>query len=275
MEKKEKDSFGGSELLATILGIMGAVLLTNTKKGVAANTIEAIIKNKEQIAGWMLPFSLDDEALMAKVKVLVGPEDWKFFEFLLGFMDRASRDRVRHMIYEMDNPTGQKVKILAKDEMGNPILDKDRNPTYTEVMQEFSEHDLRVRYVRAVARDVREAIVRAEEALKGLRIPESEKTPELLEALKAREIRLILEKMKLTGEYCDNLPIQRAKRLGQRVLSIAKDPGLRARVSLAANGAYLAAKETLMEEKQRRQREINSIKGPFARLRRAWLKLIT
>jgi hypothetical protein len=222
----------------------------------------------------MLPFSLDDEALMAKVKVLVGPEDWKFFEFLLGFMDRASRDRVRHMIYEMDNPT-QKVKILAKDEMGNPILDKDGNPTYTEVMQEFSEHDLRVRYVRAVARDVREAIVRAEEVLKGLRIPESEKTPELLEALKAREIRLILEEMKLTGEYRDNLPIQRAKRLGQRVLSIAKDPGLRARVSMVANGAYLAAKETLMEENQRRQREINSIKGPFARLRRAWLKLIT
>jgi hypothetical protein len=275
MEEKNKDSFGGSELLATILGLTGAVLLTNTKKGVATDTVREIIKNKEQISRWLLPFSLDDEALMANVKVLVGPEDWKFFEFLLGFMDRASRDRIKNLIYQIDNPTGQKVKILAKDEMGNPILDKDRNPTYTEVMQEFSEHDLRVRYVRAVARDVREAIVRAEEALKGLRIPESEKTPELLEALKAREIRLILEKMKLTGEYCDNLPIQRAKRLGQRVLSIAKDPGLRARVSLAANGAYLAAKETLMEEKQRRQREINSIKGPFARLRRAWLKLIT
>jgi len=274
MGEKEKDSFGGSELLASILGIVGAVLLTNTKKGVAANTIEAIIKNKEQIAGWMLPFSLDDEALMAKVKVLVGPEDWKFFEFLLGFMDRASRDRMRHVIYEMDNPT-QKVKILAKDEMGNPIRDKDGNPTYTEVMQEFSEHDLRVRYIRAVARDVREAIVRAEEVLKGLRIPESEKTPELLEALKAREIRLILEEMKLTGEYRDNLPIQRAKRLGERVLSIAKDPGLRARAAMVANGAYLTAKEVVSGENARREREISETTGRFAGLRKAWLRLTT
>jgi hypothetical protein len=245
------------------------------KKGAASAVTEAIIKNKEQIAGWMLPFSLDDEALMAKVRTLVGSEDWERFLFLLRFMDQTSRDRVRHMVYTMDNPQGQKVKVLAKDEKGNQIFDKDGEPLYVEVTQEFSEHDLRVRYIRSVANDVRKAIESADEAFAEADLPESEKTPELREAFIAREIGILLDAMKLTGEFRDDLPIQRAKHLKQRVVQVSKDPEVRARAAMVANGAYLLAKEVVTKENARRETEIKSTTGPLSGLWKVLRRIFT
>lgn len=288
-----EDRVSKSEGIADIFsGVGGALLgawLAGKKNEGRANLVtgamRALYEDRKKISGFLLSLTPDDEAEMANLRAILGPEDWHYIEILLMMMpDDHARAWFRKIIYSMDNPAGQKVKQQALDKNGKPMIDRDGNPILIDVLQEFSDMDLRVRYLRQIAQEVRKAIERADEALKKANLPGSEKTPELRDAFIAREIRALLDAMKLSGEYRDDLPIQRAKRWGKQALEAAKNPEIRAWAAMLINGAYLTAKEAILEENARREAEITKIttgitKRPFAHLRlqvqQAFWKFIT